>query len=80
MCIILYVLGVSMLTLYTYIHSVQKPAASQPLPLAMEQPGDKRARSAWPTANPSQWQLRVGPRARFKLKTLIVSEFFLEIS
>ncbi len=54
MCIIFYVLGVSMLTLHTYsvIHSVQKPFVSQQLPLAMEQAGA----NASPTANTSQWQ------------------------
>ncbi len=39
-------------------HSVQKPSASQPLPLVMERAGDKRARSASPSTNPSQRQTR----------------------
>jgi hypothetical protein len=56
MYIILYVHGVNMVTVCTHIHSVQKPSASQPLPLAMEKAGDMRARPASPSANPSQQQ------------------------
>ncbi len=50
MCIIFYVLGVSMLTLQT------QTLASQQLSLAMEQPGDEIAHSTSPTANTSQRQ------------------------
>ncbi len=38
MCIMFYVLGVSLLNLWTHIHSVQKHSESQPLPLVMAQP------------------------------------------
>jgi hypothetical protein len=47
-----------MLTLQTHLHSVQKPSASQPLPLVIEKAGGKRACSASPSANPSQRQTR----------------------
>ena len=58
MCIILHVRGVSLLTGWTHLHSVQKPSASQPLPLEMEKTGGKRARSASPSAYPSTRQTR----------------------
>ncbi len=79
MCIILYVLGVSLLTLWTHIHSVQKPSASRPLPLTMEQPGDKRASSASPIANPSQQQTWSGGKAQSKESHLLL-KYFLGIS
>ncbi len=49
-CIILHVRGVSCLTIWTHLHSQQKPSASQPFPLEMEKAGGKRARSASPSA------------------------------
>ncbi len=58
MCIILHVRGVSLLTGWTHLHSVQKPSASQPLPLVMEKAEGKQARSASPSANLSTRQTR----------------------
>jgi hypothetical protein len=57
-CIILHVHGVSCLTGWTHLHSVQKHSASQPLPLEMEKTGGKRACSASPSAYPSTQQTR----------------------
>ncbi len=64
MCIILHVHGVSLLTVWTYLLSVQKSSASQrtqPLQLVMEKAGDKRGRSASPSVNPLI--SRLGPRS-----------------
>jgi hypothetical protein len=57
-CIMLHVRGVSCLTCWTHLHSVQKPSASQPLPLEMEKAGGKRARSASPSTTSSTRQTR----------------------
>jgi hypothetical protein len=66
MCIMLLVRGVSLLTGWTHLHSLQKPSASQPLPLKMEKAGYKRARSASPSIHG-----RLGPHRRFKVRGLI---------
>jgi hypothetical protein len=58
MCIISHVRGVCLLIGWTHLHSVQKPTASQPLPLVVEKAGGMQARSASPSANPSTWQTR----------------------
>jgi hypothetical protein len=57
-CIMLHVRCVNCLTGWTHLHSVQKPSASQTLPLEMEKTGGKRACSASPTAYPSTQQTR----------------------
>ena len=57
-CIMLHVRGVSCLTIWTHLHSQQKPSASQPLPLEMEKAGGKPARSASPSATTSTRQTR----------------------
>jgi hypothetical protein len=75
MCIILLVHGVSLLTGWTHLHSVQKPSASQPLPLVMKQAGGKQARSACRLPTPLHG--RLGPSRGFKVRTLISFSKFL---
>ncbi len=49
-CMMLHVRGVRCLTFSTHLHTPQKAASSQPLPLEMVKAGGKRARSTSPSS------------------------------
>jgi hypothetical protein len=70
--------GVSCLTISTHLHSQQKPSASQPLPLEMEEAEENELGLLRRLRPPLLG--RLGPRRGVKVPCLFVSQIILEIS